>query len=157
MDKVKQAHLSANTSQNFSLVCLRFWPPQDQPRIFCRLFQCRTIILFGQNIKISSLCQNLPWSKTASLCQNADDPHQPKTTQNSRLFRELNNVTLAEQPLRVIRQTLVLTSSLSVECRGARRNFIRGGLKFWEKYFALTKVQATLFTITFMSYILFQF
>jgi len=36
--------------------------------------------------------------------------------------------------------------------RGARRNFLRRGLKFWEKYFALTKVQATLFTITFMSY-----
>jgi len=41
--------------------------------------------------------------------------------------------------------------------RGARRNFLRGGLKFWEKYFALTKVQATLFAITFMSYMLFQF
>ena len=31
------------------------------------------------------------------------------------------------------------------ECRGARRNIVRGGLKFWEKYFGRTKVQATLF------------
>jgi len=35
--------------------------------------------------------------------------------------------------------------------------FMGGGLKFGEKYFALTKVQATLFAITFMSYMLFQF
>jgi len=41
--------------------------------------------------------------------------------------------------------------------RGARRKLLRGGLKFLEKYFALTKVQATLFSITFMSYMLFQF
>jgi len=33
--------------------------------------------------------------------------------------------------------------------------FNGGGRKFREKYFALTKVQATLFTITFMSYMLF--
>jgi len=50
--------------------------------------------------------------------------------------------------------------------RGARRNILKGGgLKFSEKYFALTKakyrlsakVQATLFTVTFMSYPIFQF
>ena len=40
--------------------------------------------------------------------------------------------------------------------QGRTQEFSRGGLKFWEKYFALTKVQATLFTITFMSYMLFQ-
>jgi len=44
------------------------------------------------------------------------------------------------------------------QSRGARRNVLRGGgLKFWEKYFAVTKPQATLFAITFMSYMLFQF
>jgi len=43
------------------------------------------------------------------------------------------------------------------ELRGACRNFLKGGLKFWEKYFALTKIQATLFTLTFMSYMLFTF
>jgi len=48
-------------------------------------------------------------------------------------------------------------NNLTLLYRGARRNFLRGGMKFWEKYFALTKVQATLFTITLMSYMLFQF
>jgi len=53
---------------------------------------------------------------------------------------------------------LALVCLLCWRCRqGARRNFLMGGLKFWEKYFAVTKVQATLFTITFMSYTLFQF
>jgi len=42
-----------------------------------------------------------------------------------------------------------------VVVRDTRRNFLSGGLKFWEKYFALTKVQATLFTITFMLYLYF--
>jgi len=37
------------------------------------------------------------------------------------------------------------------------QEFFKGGLKFSEKYFAVTKVQATLFTMTFMSYMLFQF
>ena len=42
--------------------------------------------------------------------------------------------------------------------QGRTQEFFKGGgLKFWEKYFALTKVQATLFAVTFMSYMLFQF
>jgi len=41
--------------------------------------------------------------------------NQPKTFQNRRFFRELNNVVLAEQPSKVIQQTLVLTSSLPLE------------------------------------------
>ena len=36
---------------------------------------------------------------------------QPKTFQNRKIFRELNNVTLAELPSKLIRQTLVLTFS----------------------------------------------
>ena len=83
--------------------------------IFCRLFRSGTIILYWQNIKLSSLCQNLPWCKTASLRQMQMTRNQPKTFQNRRFFRELNNVTLAEQPPKVIRQTLVLTGSLPVE------------------------------------------
>jgi len=41
--------------------------------------------------------------------------NQSKTFQNRRFFPERNNVTLAEQPSKVIRQTLVLTGSLPVE------------------------------------------
>jgi len=33
---------------------------------------------FWQNIEICNLCQNLPWSKTSSICKNADDPQPPK-------------------------------------------------------------------------------
>jgi len=38
--------------------------------------------------------------------------NQPKTFQNRRFFRELNNVVLAEQPSKVIQQTLVLPLEL---------------------------------------------
>ena len=40
--------------------------------------------------------------------------------------------------------------------REARRNFLREGAEI-ENYFALSKVQTALFTITFMSYMLSQF
>jgi len=64
----KGVNLSANTSQNFSLVCMRLLPPQDQLLIFCRLLHVVQLIFVWQNNKISGLCQNLPWSKTARLC-----------------------------------------------------------------------------------------
>jgi len=41
--------------------------------------------------------------------------NQLKTFQNWRFFRELNNVTLAELPSKVVEQTLVLTGSLPIE------------------------------------------
>ena len=47
-----------------------------------------------------------------------------------------------------------MTAPCNQECT---QEFFKGGLKFWENYFALTKVQAAVFTITFMSYVLFQF
>ena len=40
--------------------------------------------------------------------------NQPQTFQNRRIFRELNNVTLAELPSK-LRQTLILSCSLRVE------------------------------------------
>jgi len=40
---------------------------------------------------------------------------KPKTFQNGRIFRELNNVTLAELPSKLIAQKLVLTCLLRVE------------------------------------------
>jgi len=43
VEKRKEENLSANSSKNFSLVCMRFLPPQGQPRTFSRLFQCGTI------------------------------------------------------------------------------------------------------------------
>jgi len=66
------------------------------------------LILFWQNIKTCNLCSNLPWSKIAGLCPNPNYP-QPTTLQNRSIFRELNNVTLAELPSKLIRQTLVST------------------------------------------------
>jgi len=40
----------------------------------------------------------MPWSKTASLCQDTDGPQPTKTLQSRRIFRELNNDMLAELP-----------------------------------------------------------
>jgi len=46
-----------------------------------------------------------------------DDIHKfcDKLSKNKRIFRELNNVVLAELPSKLMRQTLVLTYSLRVE------------------------------------------
>jgi len=41
--------------------------------------------------------------------------NQPKAFQNGKTFPYLNNVTLAEQPSKLMRQTLVSTWSLRVE------------------------------------------
>jgi len=80
---------------------------------FVVCFHVVQLILFWKNNKISSLCQNLPRNKTASLVKMQMARNQPKTFQK-RIFPELNNVTLAELPPK-LRQTLVLTCSLRVE------------------------------------------
>jgi len=41
--------------------------------------------------------------------------NQPRALQNRRIFRELNNVTLAELPSKLMRRTHVLTCTLRVE------------------------------------------
>jgi len=41
--------------------------------------------------------------------------NQPKAVQNRRIFRELNNVMIAELPSKLIRQTLVSNCPLRVE------------------------------------------
>jgi len=45
---------------------------------FVPCFNVAGLIIFWQNIKISGLCWKLPWSKIASLFQNADDPQTTK-------------------------------------------------------------------------------
>jgi len=42
-------------------------------------------------------------------------------------------------------------------CAGVQAGIFQREAEILKKYFALTKVRATLFTITFMSYMLFQF
>jgi len=41
------------------------------------------------------------------------------------------------------------TNYKGISVQGRTQEFFKRGLKFWEKYFALTKVQANVFTITF--------
>jgi len=43
--------------------------------------------------------------------------NQPRAFQNSKIFHELNNITLAELPKIFIRQALILTCPLRVESR----------------------------------------
>jgi len=45
---------------------------------FVVCFNVAGLIIFWQDIKISSLCYHLPWSKFARLFQNADDPQRTK-------------------------------------------------------------------------------
>jgi len=60
------------------------------------------------------MCRNLPWRKLQAFIKMQITRNQPKTFRYRRIFRELNNVTLAEPPSKLIGQTLVLTCSLRV-------------------------------------------
>jgi len=74
VDKGKKDILSANTSQNFALVCMivfGFHGFRLSSFVIC--FNVVEFILIWQNVKTRN---TLPWSKTARLCQNADDPQR---------------------------------------------------------------------------------
>jgi len=58
---------------------------------FVVCFNVVQLISFWQNNKICSLCQNRQWSKTASLCYNADDPQPHKN------FPKQKNLSRTEQ------------------------------------------------------------
>ena len=74
---------------------------------FVICYNVTELILPWQNIKICTLCWNLPWNKTASPVNMQTNHNQLKSFQNIRIFRELNNVTLAELLSKFIRPTLV--------------------------------------------------
>jgi len=114
--KVKDASLKCEHFTKFCDGCMRFWPSRDQYLIFVVCFKVVELILFLQNIKISSLCQNLPTeAKLQTFIKMQMTRNQPKTFQNRRIFRELNNVTLEKMPSKLIRQTLFLTCSVRAE------------------------------------------
>jgi len=60
---------------------------------------------------------------------------------------------------RTLSQIFVATKGVQkmLLCAGVQAGIFQREAEILKKYFALTKVRATLFTITFMSYMLFQF
>jgi len=112
----KEANLSANISQNFALVCMRFLASTDSTShdwSFVSIWW--SSFCFDKTLKYLVYIKIFHEPKLKAFVKMQMTRNQPNTFQNRRIFRELNNVTLEEMPSTLIRLTLVLTCSLRVE------------------------------------------
>jgi len=88
-----------------------------QPFIFCHLCHVVKLILFWlfwivELLICGKLCHEEKLQAFSRMQMTGRN--QPQTFQNRRFFRELNNVTLAELPTKLLQQTLASTCSLRV-------------------------------------------
>ena len=83
-----KTHVAVGWMAKFWRILTHIWGISPQSFFFCNLCQCcRVKISFWQNIGLINICKNLPWSKTAGLCQNADGSQPTKNFLNQKVLR----------------------------------------------------------------------
>ena len=179
LTKTKLASWLSNLSLKKVVSNVSGW--MQEVHITKQIFPSNVVAFRTANSKKSHYCRNTGETMPPGWCQNSSvgprsEPCQPmvrtrkskfgKTMRSFRTNRYANREWLEYSAQRNACYCLLLMTEIKYlltqdvrtgNRQGRTQEFFRGGLKFWEKYCALTTVQAALFTITFMSYMLFQF